>query len=163
VSVQAKLRFQAAESLLARIRPDRVLELFSERLATLHRRFVDALKRSQVERIRAVDQCHQRLARAYRAEDLQQQTKALMLLSERMRIASIRTVEAAKSKLAASHARLEAVSPQSVLARGYSIVHRNSKHVRSFRDVAAGDAIDIHVVDGLISGVVQAVEGDERE
>jgi exodeoxyribonuclease VII large subunit len=69
----------------------------------------------------------------------------------------------AQSKVAAVHARLEAVSPQSVLARGYSIVHTNSKHVRSFRDVAVGDLIDIRVMDGLISGVVRTAEGDRKK
>ncbi len=162
VSVEARLRLRAAEASLARIRPDRVLELFSVRFATFHRRLVEALKRSQAERVRLVDQYQQRLLRAYRAEDLEQQGVGLRLLAERLQAAVARAVEVAQSKVASSHARLEAVSPQSVLARGYSIVHSNSKHVRSFRDVSQGDAIDIRVADGLISGIVQSAKGDGR-
>lgn len=158
VGVQARLRLGAAESLLARIRPDRVLELFSVRFATFHRRLVEALKRSQVERLRLVEQYQQRLLRAYRTEDLQQQGVALALLADRLKVAINRALETAQSKVVSSQARLEAVSPQSVLARGYSIVHSNSKHVRSFRDVAPGDSIDIQVVDGLISGLVQTAK-----
>jgi exodeoxyribonuclease VII large subunit len=160
VNVEARLRLRTAEASLARIRPDRVLELLSVRFTSFQRRLVEALKRSQAERLRLVEQYQQRLARAYRTEDLQQQTLALTLFADRLRTGVARSVEMAQSKVASTHARLEAVSPQSVLARGYSIVHSNSKHVRSFRDVSAGDPVDIRVVDGLISGVVQAAKGD---
>jgi hypothetical protein len=40
-------------------------------------------------------------------------------------------------------------------------VHSNAKHVRSVGDVAHGDLIDIRVMDGVISGVVRGVEGED--
>jgi exonuclease VII large subunit len=51
IRLQANLKLRTAESLLARIRPDRVLELFKVRFATFHRRLIEALKRSQAERL----------------------------------------------------------------------------------------------------------------
>jgi exodeoxyribonuclease VII large subunit len=162
VSVEAKLRVRAAEALLARIRPDRVLELLSVRFTTFHRRLVEALKRSQVERLRLIDQYKQRLVRAYRVDDVWQQGVVVGQLADRLQVALTRRVEAARSQLSSTHARLEAVSPESVLARGYSIVHSKSKHVRSVREVAPGDLIDIRVIDGLISGVVQSTKREGR-
>jgi exodeoxyribonuclease VII large subunit len=57
---------------------------------------------------------------------------------------------------------LQAVDPLGILARGYAVVRRadDQSVVRSVRQIAAGDALDIRVADGAFPAEVRA--GDER-
>lgn len=45
---------------------------------------------------------------------------------------------------------LEALSPQSVLRRGYAVVRKNSQAVKSVKSVQAGDRLDLQLADGHI-------------
>jgi exodeoxyribonuclease VII large subunit len=78
------------------------------------------------------------------------------MLWQRLSLAKTRAVEVAKERLGAIVARLEAVNPEAVLARGYSIVYTRSKHIRSINDVIRDETIDIRVSDGVISGIVRS-------
>ena len=154
VGKEASLRLKAAESALARIRPDRVLQLLALRLNALESRLTGALQRGQSERSRLLADYTQRLARSLAPSDVRQRDVQVQMLGERLASAAARAVGSARDRLLATQARLEAVSPQAVLARGYSIVYAGAKHVRSAADVARGDAIEVRVVDGVITGRV---------
>ena len=66
--------------------------------------------------------------------------------------------ETRTNRLSRSAALLDAYSPLKVLARGYSIAMKDSKTVRSVRDVDVSDMIDIRVTDGLIRAAVDRTE-----
>jgi exodeoxyribonuclease VII large subunit len=159
VSNEARLRLKAAEASLAQIRPGRVLEILSLRFNALHGRLVDAVKRIRADGGAAVDQLSGRLRRAFDVEDVAQRMRVVRSLDERLRVSSLKTVQLAQGKLGAAHARLEAVSPQGVLARGYSILYSHNRHVRSVEDVKQGDAVEVRVSDGYISGVIESKRG----
>jgi exodeoxyribonuclease VII large subunit len=159
VSNEARLRLKAAEASLAQIRPGRVLEILALRFNTLHARLVDAIKRMQSEGAAAVVQLSGRLQRAFDAEDLAQRVRVVRSLDERLRVSTAKTVQLAEGKLSAAHARLEAVSPQGVLARGYSILYAHNRPVRSIDDVKRGDPVEVRVSDGYISGVIESKRG----
>ncbi len=154
VGKEAGLRLKAAEASLARIRPDRVLELLTLRLRGLESRLTESVRRGQRDRIRVLTDYAQRLARSLTTEDIRQRDAQVQRLGERLASAVGRAVSSAHDRMIASQARLEGVSPQAVLARGYSIVYSKERHVRSVADVAQGDSIEVRVVDGVITGKV---------
>ncbi len=59
-----------------------------------------------------------------------------------------------ESAFGASVAKLNALSPLSVLARGYSIVEKNNKTVTSSKELEAGDRVDLNFFDGKITAVI---------
>jgi len=95
---------------------------------------------------------------------LQAQARALSHLSPQVRLANFRQrVDdlAAQAALSASHllqlrrarltgtgARLEALSPLAVLKRGYAVVRRDGRLVRSVALVSPGDRLSVRVSDG---------------
>ncbi|MDD5448842.1 MAG: exodeoxyribonuclease VII large subunit, partial [Actinomycetota bacterium] len=68
--------------------------------------------------------------------------------------------ESKKSALEAAKARCEALSPLSILERGYSIVFKKSsgKVVRSSREVKLGDELDIRLGEGRLDANVTGKE-----
>jgi exodeoxyribonuclease VII large subunit len=163
ISVEGRLRLRAAEASLARIRPDRVLELMSLRVEQFYRRLREALKRAQTEREQKIHGCEQRLARSLRVEDIEQRRGDLLLVSARLERAFLQMLTSAKERVGATEARLAAINPEAVLARGYSILYSGGTHIRSIRDVSKGDTIDIRVADGLVSGVVQSTKVESKQ
>jgi exodeoxyribonuclease VII large subunit len=156
VGNEARLRLKAAEALLNRIRPDRVLELLTLKSRLLENRLTDAVRRSQRERAKQVEEIHQRLRRSITDDEVRGLQEPVEMLWQRLSLAKTRAVEVAKERLGAIVARLEAVNPEAVLARGYSIVYTRSKHIRSINDVIRDETIDIRVSDGVISGIVRS-------
>ena len=60
-----------------------------------------------------------------------------------------------KNMLAANVAKLEALNPLSVLARGYSVVSKNDSGVYSIDDVSVGDVLSVRLKDGVVESVVK--------
>ena len=63
-----------------------------------------------------------------------------------------------RNELSSYAAKMEAMSPLSVLARGYGVIEYNDKTVKSVNDLSAGDIIDIKLVDGNINAQVTQKE-----
>ncbi len=163
INNEARLRVRAAESALSRIKPDRVIQLLSLRLDAFEQRLSDGVTRSQRDRIRIVGDLKQRLERAFGIEDVAVRARTVLSLSDRLRVAGVRTLQAASVRMEGMYKRLEAVSPQSVLARGFGIVYVQGRSVRTVADVEIGNAIDVRLADGIVSGVVEStkeVKGD---
>lgn len=69
-------------------------------------------------------------------------------------------ISRADSKLKNAMAGLNAMSPLSVVDRGYSIASKNKKVIKSVSDVKAKDVIEIKVVDGLVEAeVIKTIKG----
>jgi exodeoxyribonuclease VII large subunit len=78
----------------------------------------------------------------------------LLAFEKRLSDAARRDKRDRLNKLEALNSRLEALSPQSVLNRGFSVLYSKGAHVRSVLDVKRGDPIEVRVADGIITGVV---------
>lgn len=128
---EARLRLKAAEASLAGIRPGRVLEALSGRVEGLRERLLQGGRSSAQLARKGVDGLQGRLASA-----------------------STRRVEVLGERVASLSLRLEALSPQRVLERGFGIVLSRGRHVRSIASVAAGDPVEVTVADGTIVGSV---------
>lgn len=77
------------------------------------------------------------------------------LLAGRLDQAVARRIERTRARLELAQARLASVGPLATLRRGYAIVRRDDGAlVRSVRDVAAGDGIEVTVADGSFDATV---------
>lgn len=74
------------------------------------------------------------------------------------------TKNRANADISAMAARLEALSPLSVLARGYSVVaDTNGNAIRSVSNVNVGDGINVRVSDGTVRATVQSIQKESCE
>ena len=74
------------------------------------------------------------------------------------------TKNRANADVSAMAARLEALSPLSVLARGYSVVaDTNGNAIRSVSNVNVGDGITVRVSDGTVRATVQSIQKESCE
>ncbi len=156
LSKEASLRLRAAELSLARIKPDRVLELLRTRCDF----FETHLRKAAVSMHRAASEVvlsyADRLRRASPQGAVANGVTVVDSLCERLVGATGRNVLQASATVTAVEQRLQSVSPQAVLERGYSIVSVCGKSVRSIAEVKVGDVVDVRVSDGVISGTVTA-------
>ena len=70
-----------------------------------------------------------------------------------------RLLENGKERLAGQCARLEALSPLSVLKRGYAVVTRNGKTVTDHAEVEIGDELSVRLASGSVGATVTTKEG----
>lgn len=136
---EARLHVKSAESALAIIRPDRVLEVLSTKVQGLRDRLLQAGRSSAQLNAHGVGTLEIRLATASR-----------------------RRVETLTTTVEHLGLRLESLSPQRVLERGYSIVSSAGRHVRSVGNVAIGAALEVALADGVISGKVQEISKESK-
>ena len=99
-----------------------------------------------------------------RRVSLQAQARALVHLSPQIRLANFRQrvddlasqaalsalhlLQLRRARLTGTGARLEALSPLAVLQRGYAVVRRDGRLVRSVVQVSSGDRLSVRVSDG---------------
>jgi exodeoxyribonuclease VII large subunit len=156
IGTEAGLRVKAVESALGRIKPDRVIEMLRIKLHAFEASLLQATRRVVQDRNQRVAVLAQGVARALSKESVQQRRYALVSLSERLAAARLRIIDDHLMRLKGVCARLEAVSPQAVLNRGFGIVYSRGVHIRSVASVKEGASLDIRVADGVISGLVQS-------
>jgi exodeoxyribonuclease VII large subunit len=115
------------------------------------------LKTSKV-RMR-VDRLGERLIRGVE-EHLKDSRHRLDILSERAKCAIHAEIDTRKHRLATHAAKLDALSPLGVLARGYTLTMTESggRLVRRCSDVAPGDLIRTRTAEGAIVSRVESVE-----
>jgi exodeoxyribonuclease VII large subunit len=63
-------------------------------------------------------------------------------------------------ELAAKHQLLTLLNPKSVMARGYNLAFKQAQLVRSSKDMAVGDALELHFIDGKAQVIVQKMYSD---
>jgi len=78
----------------------------------------------------------------------------LDMLSNSMQSAYGQMIAGFQSRLSSAGAKLDALSPLKVLGRGYAIVRREKRIIRSVQETAPGDAIEITLQDGVLKGTV---------
>jgi exodeoxyribonuclease VII large subunit len=118
---------------------------------------VIALGRSSLSR------AQQRLAYLHPRAVIARERAALSLSSSRLTAVWNGAFDRRAAGLQRAAARLEALSPLNVLARGYAIATGpNGKALRSSVDAAPGDAIVVRVRDARVVATVVEVEPVER-
>jgi exodeoxyribonuclease VII large subunit len=106
----------------------------------------------------------ERLARQQKTLQLLSPTRTLTTyqqkvddLNERLILETKRSLSYRRERVQALTQRLEALSPQGLLARGYALVTRsdNQKHVSKKGDAPVGTAIKIQLKDGTLSARIE--------
>ncbi len=138
IEKEASLRLRAAEAALSRIKPDRVLQLLVMRCDGLDR----ALRESVTRRVTEVRDSTRRNA-------------------ERLELETRRLIDVARERVHGTAGRLHALSPQAVLERGYSIVTRHGKNVRSVEQFSLGEEFGLRLSDGMITGSVVSIRSKD--
>lgn len=100
-----------------------------------------------------------RLAFQTLRQALAQQHRAVGTERDRLRAAVQAWVDQFRAHLGEAHDRIQAVSPQAVLRRGYSLTFHGRKLVRSLNTIAVGDTLRTVFTDGSARSTV---EGKER-
>jgi exodeoxyribonuclease VII large subunit len=128
-----------------------------QRLATLQRRLgpLDPRARLSTQRA-ALARLNGRLERSP-ARWLAPRQSRLTMLGQRSQVAGPALLEAGRRDMAEHVARLEALSPLSVLSRGYAIAfsERTQKALRSTSEAAPGDALRLRLADGTLRARVE--------
>lgn len=88
------------------------------------------------------------------------ETRALRLdrLSERLRTLTERSLETKNAAFSNAAARLDALSPLKVMARGFAAVRRGAEPVRSAAQLSAGDRIFLKLADGSAGCLVEETD-----
>lgn len=101
----------------------------------------------------------QRLERRHPRAVLSRAHALLAPLNKRLELAMASVVEGRRLEIARRAAQLDALSPLSVLARGYSIALTPAgAAVRSVHELQTGAEVRVRLTDGQFSAVVQALE-----
>ncbi len=91
------------------------------------------------------------------------QKEALQRIRLRMQSRLKTALESAKNRLAVSAARLEGLSPSRKLAQGFSfLTGSDGQPIHSVASVKQGDALAIHVTDGILNAAVTSIDRDRR-
>ncbi len=118
-----------------------------------------SMSRRLLEHRRALDQAARLLQLYHPRRAIAEQRQRLDQVVERMGRAWAQGLALRRSRLAASQARLQALSPHLVLARGYAIVDHGAtgRRLLSVAQAHTGDALRIHLRDGQIDASVEAI------
>ena len=132
------------------------VEALERRLIARHPRVLVLGSRSRREPLTA------RLRRVLERH-LERERHALARVPERLSSSVLAQLRAEQSRLAALRGQLQALSPLTVLRRGYSIVTSESGRVlTSSAAVAPGDALRVRLAEGRLSARVEGRDEDAR-
>lgn len=87
--------------------------------------------------------------------DSRRQTVALLL--EKSNNSTISMLSAYRQRLASAAAKSDALSPLSVISRGYSLAEHNGRALRSVNDINVDDSFVLTLSDGRLEGTVKKI------
>lgn len=126
-----------------------------DRAARIRSAVLDKVKRSSVE----LERIASRLSPVKLANKLGQNKTALAVLEQRQSTAARSVTEAKAQSLGFLAAKLDSLSPLSVLHRGYSITQlEDGRILRDASDAAPGDKLKIRLANGKLSAEVLSSE-----
>ncbi len=83
---------------------------------------------------------------------------ALGLLREQIAAAALRTVEAARSRIAAAEGVVEGCSPQRIMRMGFAVVRHNGRALLSTEWLRAGEPIEVELYDGALNADITSIK-----
>ena len=95
---------------------------------------------------------------------LNEKRMTLLYLAKQLDGDAANAIRNSQNRLASVTARLDALSPLSVLARGYSVAtNAEGNAVRGVSDVKQGDEISVRVKDGTINASVISISKEKKK
>lgn len=111
-----------------------------------------------LEKIQRVHALSNRLAAINLDRIISQRSSTIRDLHQRMQFLMGSSIQSKQSDVVQKSARLEALSPLSVLARGYSVVSNDAGVVTSVKNIHPDDKLCIRMRDGQLSTRVEKVD-----
>lgn len=150
-----KLKFEVISGRLRLLSPKAVVDLEISKLSNLLSRLESALSLKLEQERGRLTLLDSKLDPARRRENTKIQSENLRQVM--LKFASIVWVslEAKKSRLLESSAKLEALNPHSVLKRGYSITRKGEVVLTKAADINSADEINIQLAEGIIFAEVK--------
>ncbi len=151
------------EQRLRRVHPEQRLSTQSQRLDELEARLDRALRNRLIQARGRLDAQSARILK----HDPQPRLAFLAVENQRLALrlaaAMDRALETRERRTAEIGHRLQAISPLATLARGYAIASHpeTGRIVRSHREVRPGDRLDIRLLEGGLTSVVETVRESE--
>ncbi|MDC0743600.1 exodeoxyribonuclease VII large subunit [Polyangium mundeleinium] len=145
--------------------PEDLLAVRQQKLDELTLKLGREMERAASRRKEELSQIERRLAERHPRAVIAVARAAIGPLEVRLVAAERRRIERLRTTLGRHAARLDALSPLGVLARGYAIATTTSgRAVRAAKEVAVGESITVRVHEGALRAEVTAVidpaEGD---
>ena len=124
-------------------------------LAALERRLAEQQPQAQLRaRRRDMAALLHRLEAQHPRRRLANCRHELATIHQRLATSVRRRQDASRADLAALAGRLHALSPLAVLERGYAVARSGGTVVRSSRDVAVGDTLEVRLSDGAVVATI---------
>ena len=143
---------QAAEFVFKDVR-----ELLGE-LGSLMVAMENALQQKLLDHENRLRTLETRLIRQSPRNRLEAESKQVALLKTRLNTAAQRTLDKASTRLEKNRAKLMALGPAQVLARGYTLTLRNGKPVTGACEIDGGERLELVFHDGQASVITESVE-----
>lgn len=141
--------------------PERLYQAYEQQLDHLSQKLIVMQKQLLANKRHQVTVLVQKVANASPKYALTQYQQQVMALSNRQDKAMQRLYFTKESSFKQLLSKLDALSPLSSLARGYSVVSVDDKVVTSISDVALNQKIAIQVTDGTIDATVIKIKSKE--
>ncbi|MDC0358664.1 exodeoxyribonuclease VII large subunit [Oligoflexia bacterium] len=151
---QSRLLLDTARAKLAAIQPGNVVAMFSARVGTLKERLLSCGLQNMAALHKRVDFLGTSLNKALPPQKLAAFQAEVNYLEDKLGSCMLETLRSQAHALERCAGRLEAVSPQKVLERGFSIVESGEKIVRSYTEVEVGDELAISFARGSVAARV---------
>lgn len=140
-------------------RPDGATRLGSERVGHLRRRLAAGVMSAGGARRELLGELRVRLERRQPGAVLEGATTLQKSRERRLLSAMERALREGSRVAGATEKQLESVGPRAVLARGFSCTRTaEGRLVRSFADVAPGEAITTFLAEGRVASVVREID-----
>ncbi|MCM1023400.1 MAG: exodeoxyribonuclease VII large subunit [Prevotella sp.] len=125
------------------------------RLNAAEKALTDGFLNGLDERYRKLETASRRLERLDPKERAARLREKTLQTEKRLEAAYRLKLQAFGGKLAEKAAALDGLSPLKTLSRGYSLVYRDGKLVKSAGELSAGDRAEIRLADGEVSAVIE--------
>lgn len=139
------------------LQPQKLLELEASRLSKYESRLRSTMLLTIEQRRRHLQELDSRLNPAHRLQSVLFECERLSGLAARLKVAAQNLYQEKRSVFVNVGSKLEALSPHSVLQRGYSIARIGEIIVKSTKSVRPGDELTVQVSDGTIGTSVKTV------
>ncbi len=152
---EAKLQLESASAKLRSIRPETRLSIFKGKIDILQNQLLAAGLKKVSDASAVIARLYASLDRALPPHRLVVLTQKVDRNHERLLAAVQKRMQRSDYALTQLHGKLHILSPQRVLERGFSIVEREGKILRSAQSINIGDSLGITFADGKARVEVQ--------
>jgi len=155
---QSRLRVSTAEARVRSMKPERVIDLYRERVRSSRDRLLKAGIQTISENSQKIDRISKALRSSLPPSRIQLLATQVARFQARLDGSAASTLQKVQFKTANLAERLEGVSPRRVLERGYAVVRNKGSVVKSVGAVALGDELAVTLLDGTLDTKVIEVK-----